>query len=142
MFGEISFDFTEKLSGPAGIRYFETENSIRGFFGFMTENYSTNYGVAKCAGYAQPEKQYNGSPCTNLNDKVDDDGNVPKFNLTYRFTDDKLVYVTYSEGFRPGGINRNNTVAPYKSDFLTNYELGWKTTWLEQHVSLERRDLP
>ncbi len=63
VFGEISFDFTEKLSGTAGIRYFETENSIRGFFGFMTENYSTNYGVAKCADYPQPEKQYNGSPC-------------------------------------------------------------------------------
>jgi outer membrane receptor protein involved in Fe transport len=79
----------------------------------------------------QPEHQYNGSPCQNINDKVDDDGSVPKFNLTYRFTDNKLMYVTYSEGFRPGGINRNNTVPPYKPDYLKNYELGWKTTWLD-----------
>jgi iron complex outermembrane recepter protein len=28
----------------------------------------------------------------------------------------------------PGGINRNGEV-PYKPDYLTNYELGWKTTW-------------
>jgi iron complex outermembrane receptor protein len=39
------------------------------------------------------------------------------------------MYATYSEGFRPGGINRNNSVPPYKPDYLKNYEIGWKTTW-------------
>ena len=131
IFGEMSFDFTEQLTATAGARFFETENSIEGFFGFMTENYSTNYGVAKCTDYPQPPQSYNGSPCTNINDDVDDSGNVLKGNLTYRITDDKLVYATYSEGFRPGGINRNNSVGPYSPDILTNYEIGWKTTWLD-----------
>jgi outer membrane receptor protein involved in Fe transport len=40
-----------------------------------------------------------------------------------------MVYATWSEGFRPGGINRRGSLPPFKSDFLTNYELGWKTTW-------------
>src|SRR5690606_38368677 len=26
----------------------------------------------------------------------------------------------------PGGINRRGTLPPYTSDFLTNYEFGWK----------------
>jgi iron complex outermembrane receptor protein len=131
VFGELSFDFTEQLTATVGARYFETENSIRGFFGFgdPTGTYTENYGLFRCQFYEQPAKQYNRSPCQNINDSVDDSGNVFKGNLTYRFTPDKLVYATYSEGFRPGGINRNNTVAPYKPDYLTNYEIGWKTTW-------------
>jgi outer membrane receptor protein involved in Fe transport len=42
-----------------------------------------------------------------------------------------LIYATYSKGFRPGGVNRNGggTLPPYQADFLTNYEIGWKTTW-------------
>jgi iron complex outermembrane recepter protein len=131
IFGEVTFDFTDSLSGTAGIRYFEYENSLMGFFGY-NENYSSNYGEALCFS----DKQYNGSPCTNLDDKVDDSGSVPKFNLTYRFDERRLVYATYSEGYRPGGINRNGTVGPYDPDYLTNYELGWKTSWAGNRLRL------
>jgi iron complex outermembrane recepter protein len=128
IFGELSFDFTDKLTGTAGIRYYEYDNSLRGFFGF-NENYYSGYGTAQCFSAAQ----YNGSPCTNLDANVDDSGNVPKLNLTYRFSDGKLVYATYSEGFRPGGVNRNDG-SPYDADYLKNYELGWKTTWANGRV--------
>ncbi|RPI13127.1 MAG: TonB-dependent receptor [Lysobacterales bacterium] len=131
IFGEVSYDFTDKLTGTVGLRYFEFENSIRGFFGFNA-NYSGNYGEALCFS----DRQFKGSPCTNLDDEVDDSDTVQKYNLTYRLTDDKLVYATFSEGYRPGGINRNNTVPPYKPDFLTNYEFGWKTTWLDNTLRL------
>ena len=128
IFGEMSFDFTDKLTGTAGLRYYEYDNSLRGFFGF-NENYYDGYGTAQCFSDAQ----YNGSPCTNLDANVDDSGNVPKLNLTYRFSDGKLVYATYSEGFRPGGVNRNDG-SPYDADYLKNYELGWKTTWANGRV--------
>ena len=129
IFGELSYDFTDQLTASAGLRWFKTENSLKGFFGF-NDNYSGNYGEALCFS----DKQFNGSPCTNLDDEVDEDGTVPRFNVTYRFSDDRLIYATYSEGFRPGGINRNGTVPPYKSDYLTNYELGWKTMWADNRV--------
>jgi outer membrane receptor protein involved in Fe transport len=45
-----------------------------------------------------------------------------------------LLYATWSEGFRPGGINRNPAVPDYVPDFLTNYELGWKTRFAEDRV--------
>ena len=45
-----------------------------------------------------------------------------------------MIYATYSEGFRPGGINRRGTLPPYMADFLDNYELGWKTEWLDHHL--------
>ena len=45
-----------------------------------------------------------------------------------------MMYVTRSEGFRPGGVNRRGTFPPYKADFLTNYEIGWKTSWLNNRL--------
>ena len=128
VFGELAFDFTDQLTGTAGLRYYEYDNSLRGFFGF-NENYYDGYGTAQCFSTAQ----YNGSPCTNLDANVDDSGTVPKFNLTYRFDDAKLLYATYSEGFRPGGVNRNDG-SPYDADYLKNYEIGWKTTWAQGRV--------
>jgi outer membrane receptor protein involved in Fe transport len=45
-----------------------------------------------------------------------------------------MLYATWSEGFRPGGINRRGTLPPYQADFLTNYELGFKTTWADNRL--------
>jgi outer membrane receptor protein involved in Fe transport len=42
-----------------------------------------------------------------------------------------MIYATYSEGFRPGGINRRGTFGPYDADFLDNFEFGWKTDWAD-----------
>ena len=61
-------------------------------------------------------------------------GQIYKVNLSYKLSDDKLVYGTYSQGFRPGGINRRSTLAPYEADYLYNYELGWKTEWADNTV--------
>ena len=57
-----------------------------------------------------------------------------KGNLSWRPTDDLLFYLTYAEGFRPGGFNRIDSAGvpkTYVSDEVTNYELGWKTTLLD-----------
>ncbi len=81
-----------------------------------------------------------GTFCTNLGLAVNG-GVVPKstegsgfthrVNLTWKPSDDVLLYGTWSRGFRPGGINRRATVRPYDSDYLTNYEIGFKTTLLD-----------
>lgn len=127
LFGEVSFDITDQLTVTGGTRWYDTESTLKGFFGF-SGNYSSNYGEFFC-GAPSTWVPFNDAPCTNLDDKVNDSGNINKVNISYRVNDDALVYATYSEGFRPGGINRNGTVPPYRPDFLTNYELGWKTAW-------------
>ncbi len=45
-----------------------------------------------------------------------------------------MIYATWSQGFRPGGINRVGSLPPYKADYLDNYEFGWKTEWLDHHL--------
>ncbi|HEU4531492.1 MAG TPA: TonB-dependent receptor [Steroidobacteraceae bacterium] len=123
VFGELTYDITDALSVTGGFRTFESDNSLKGFFGFSSA-YSDNYGEDLCFS----DEPFNGSPCTNLDASVKESSTVPKVNFTYRFDDQKLMYATYSRGFRPGGINRNGTVPPFKPDYLTNYELGWKST--------------
>ena len=125
-FGEAAFDITDKLTITAGIRFFKADNSLKGFYGYGL-GYSSGTGEGACFKPTEIE----GSPCTNLDKRVKENGNTPKVTLTYKIDPDKLVYATYSEGFRPGGINRRGTLPPYLSDFLKNYEFGWKTSWAE-----------
>ncbi|NIJ39123.1 outer membrane receptor protein involved in Fe transport [Sphingopyxis panaciterrae] len=86
-----------------------------------------------------------GSPCTNLADFVNgklvpkrtkDSGFTHRLNLTWKPSEDVMAYATWSRGFRPGGINRRATIQPYAADFLTNYELGIKTTLADGMVRL------
>jgi iron complex outermembrane receptor protein len=132
IFGEMTFDFTDKLSGTVGARYFEYENSLYGFNGFLrhcTGQYVDGEFVTIPADEGG-EIQY---PCFDtriLDDVAKGDDWAFKGNLEYRIDDDKMVYFTYSEGFRAGGVNRSRTPGfpKYEPDFVTNYELGWKMT--------------
>jgi iron complex outermembrane recepter protein len=123
-YGEFSFDILPNLTATAGIRYFEAENSLRGFFGYG-DGYSSSTGVAACF---DPDP-FRSAPCINLDKKIDEDGTTKKLNIAWHATDDVMLYATFSEGFRPGGINRKGTLPPYEADFLTNYEVGFKTSW-------------
>jgi outer membrane receptor protein involved in Fe transport len=125
-FAEASYDITPELTFTAGIRGYSFENSLIGFFGFGA-GYSSKTGESQCfAGPIVPN-----SPCTDLSDTVTDTGETHKLNLSWRATEDAMLYATYSTGFRPGGVNRRSEFAPYAADFLTNYEFGWKTTWAD-----------
>jgi outer membrane receptor protein involved in Fe transport len=123
-FGEVSWDITPSLTLTGGLRAFVAENSLRGFFGFSA-GYSGN-GEAACFRPAITPQ----APCTNVIKSTEDDGYTHRLNLTWKIDDDRMIYGTWSTGYRPGGINRRSTLPPYQSDFLTNYELGWKTTWM------------
>ncbi|HEY0686036.1 MAG TPA: TonB-dependent receptor [Steroidobacter sp.] len=145
VFGELSFDITESLTVTGGARWFKAENSLEGFFGYG-EGYSSsgNSGEALCSRFYGdeigdrssfvPYTSIGTAPCKNLDRTVDEDGVTPKINVTYKFDDDRMVYATYSEGFRPGGVNRRGTFPPYDADYLNNYEIGWKTTWLDNRL--------
>ncbi|QDP20152.1 TonB-dependent receptor [Sphingomonas xanthus] len=78
-----------------------------------------------------------GAPCTNLAEYEDGklkpkrakgSGFTHRLNATYKPNDDLMFYGTWSRGFRPGGLNRRADIAPYDPDYLTNFEVGWKTT--------------
>ncbi len=132
-FGELTFDLTDKLSATAGMRYFKADNTLVGFFGYGL-GFSSLTGESQCdpdpANWV-PYKVRRARTSTRVSRR---NGHTPRYNLTYTFDESRLLYVTYSEGFRPGGINRKGTLPPYKADFLKNYEVGWKTSWANNRV--------
>ena len=82
--------------------------------------------------------------CTNVGNLVDGklvprrskgDGFIHRLNAQYKPIEDVMLYATWSRGFRPGGINRRGTLPPYGADFINNYELGLKTSWLDNRLT-------
>jgi len=130
VFGEVSFDITSKLTATGGMRFFRAHNSLKGYYGFGDWGWSST-GQASCFS----SEPFHGAPCVNLDKEVKESDSIARVNLTYEISDTKLIYATWSEGYRPGGINRRGTLAPYTSDFLTNYELGWKTSWANNRLT-------
>jgi outer membrane receptor protein involved in Fe transport len=132
-FAQVTWDMTSQLALTGGLRRYSYDNSLQGFFGYSA-NYSSHTGQSQC--FAPASTQF--APCTNLDASSSDAGWVPRVNLTYKFTPDVMVYATYSKGFRPGGVNRVSTgpgaPIPYAADYLKNYEIGWKTQWLEHRL--------
>jgi len=128
IFGEVSFDLTERLTATGGLRLFKSENSLEGFFGFGAQ-FASDYGVpllGEAACFAPGGNR--DAPCTNLNKLTEEEGTTHRLNLSYKIDEDAMIYATWSTGYRPGGVNRRGTLPPYSSDYLTNYEFGWKTT--------------
>ena len=79
----------------------------------------------------------------NAPDKAATDGVITKFTGTWKPNDDVLIYATYSEGFRPGLLNRpggaagpNGFTVPFAldTDDVKNYEFGWKTNLADNQV--------
>jgi iron complex outermembrane recepter protein len=124
VFGEVSFDITDKLTLTGGLRWFETENSIYGFSGTLGN--ATSPG---CVATSRTDV-----PCINIDKTFKEDGKTYKASLQYKVDDDRMVYATYSTGFRPGGNNRRVGVLPYLSDTIDNYEIGWKTQWFDRNL--------
>lgn len=135
VFAQATWDITSQLSLTGGIRHFTYDNTLEGFYGF-SQGYdkllNSSTGAASCFGPATTPY----APCQNLDNRVSGSGNVPRANLTYRITPEIMVYGTFSRGFRPGGVNRTSAagVGPYLADYLTNYEVGWKSQWLGNTV--------
>lgn len=131
VFGEVSYDIIPKvLILTGGLRYYDQYVSIKGSASYGSRfSQSADHGIS--LEHIAPRTET---------------GTIPKLNLTWKVTPDKMVYVTYSEGFRPGGFNRGGGnvnsqtgfVVPigYGTDTVKNYELGWKTQWFDKSLTV------
>jgi iron complex outermembrane recepter protein len=118
-FANINFDVTPKLNVEAGVVHFHDD-----------EAYDTPIlGFA----YAQNSPSY----FTSTSAKWD-----AKAGVSYKFSDQAMVYGDWGQGFRPGGSNSglpsgcysSGVTESYDPDTLNNYEVGWKTTSLNHRL--------
>jgi iron complex outermembrane receptor protein len=132
LYGEAYIDLGSAFTLTLGARYFEYDNSLFGFNGF----------IGHCTGYYDEngdfvEDRDNGVPqypCFNtgiLDDVSKGDDWAGKVSMEWKLAEDKMIYATWSEGFRAGGVNRARVegIPKYQPDFVENYEIGWKTQW-------------
>ena len=121
-FANINFDVTDKLNVEAGVVHFHDN-----------EEYDT-----PILGFAYAPNTP--SDFTSTSHKVDG-----KAGVSYRFTDHVMMYADWAQGFRPGGSNAGLPAGPqgcfasgvpqaYNPDTLNNYEIGWKSTSLENRL--------
>ena len=145
IFAEGHYDITPTLKFTGGIRYFWTDFAIKGYGGVASQAGSQNAtfvptGAKGCPAPLPLERLQ----CLNTNFRAADQtgryresGETHKVALNWQVDPSKMVYVNYSTGFRPGGFSRPlairgfgpTDVAPFLSETLTNYELGFKTRW-------------
>jgi outer membrane receptor protein involved in Fe transport len=119
LFGEVNYTPIERLTLTAGIRYFQLEHdsqatAIVNFFGGAL-------GAGPVLGSTVNKAVYKGE-------------------ASYQLTDNALAYLTYSQGFREGGENspalHGTFPLTYNPDYVDNYEVGWKTQWLDRQLTL------
>ncbi|GAA71096.1 TonB-dependent receptor [Pseudoalteromonas sp. BSi20439] len=139
LFGEVGYQVTDKFDITIGARFYEYDVESKAAFDFPLAN--TLYeGAAPDAISVNFEENEAG-----------DNGNLFKFNAKYQFTDSVMAYATISEGFRIGGSNglvpcptplpedqQTGCGTPdemlYDADTTTNYELGFKSTWMRSQL--------
>lgn len=122
VYTQADFHITPSLTLTGGIRGYKYRNTVKGFSGFHSSAVA-----AGCVPYTDA--------CVNLDRKASGSGETHKASLSWQIDTDHMIYATYSTGFRPGGINRR-TAVQYNEDKLSNYELGFKTSWLDHHLRL------
>jgi iron complex outermembrane recepter protein len=141
-FVSLDYDIIPKvLTITAGTRHFHFDNSSKG--SVSGSFYCFEQGAPSTGCLAD---NYN-LDAQNLHDT--ESGFKSRGNLTWHITPDVMVYYTYSQGFRPGGFNQNGGTlhaygtdgvqqyavpSSYKSDDLTNNEIGWKTEFLDHRL--------
>lgn len=104
--GQVDYDATNALTLTAGVRY-DTDRR---------KQTDLLNGVVRTATFSAAQ---------------------PRLSAAYKFGADKLVYASWGVGFRSGGFNPPSFLIPiYRDEKLTNYEVGFKTQWLDHHLTL------
>ncbi len=119
LFGELTYKFTEKLGATVGLRYFDIDQRDT-----LVNNDINILGLGLTDGVSE----------------TGESDSVMKFNVNYRASDDVLLWVTASQGFRIGGTNTTPGIPDenrtYGSDTLWNYEVGARTSWYDNRLVL------
>ncbi len=131
-FGELSIAMSDTSELTLGLRWYDIEVDFEGsanssFYNGFGSPDTQQFGSNLSAQYA-PDNP-NGYP-----DKAKTDGTIGKVTYSWNPSDDVMYYLTWSEGFRPGLLNRpvgrtspdgSYTVPPsIDSDEITNTEFG------------------
>ncbi len=114
-FGQVDYSLTERLTLTAGLRV----------------------DMEKRRADIQANNQ--SSPSININGDKDFNEWLPKVGVSYTPDNSSLIYGSISQGYRAGGFDHlypNQDDPTYDSETSTNYELGYKASFLDNSLEL------
>ena len=113
IFGELSIDMSDTVELTVGARWYDIEVDLEGS---ANASFSTGFGGGdqqrfgtNLSGAFNPAGEVTGNAildALNYPDKAESDGVIGKATLSWNPSEDIMYYVTWSEGFRPGLLNR------------------------------------
>ncbi|MGE6696410.1 TonB-dependent receptor [Hyphomonas sp. NPDC076900] len=123
VFGQVTYNFTDRVSVVAGGRYTADEKHNRQI------------------GNASPAAS---GPTENFNTDVtaDWDAFTGKIGVNFQATDDIFLYGVISEGYKSGGFGpglsttASQAATPFDPEFATMMELGAKSEWFNNNLRL------
>lgn len=127
LFGESTWTFWEALDLTLGLRAYQTVSDSAVYFSGALATTPSSLG--------QTERVSAG--------RLKDTGINPKIAVKYTFSDRFSVYASASRGFRFGGaqvlVGTLTSSSPpfYKSDTLDAFEIGLRTAWLDQTLTVD-----
>ena len=112
VFGQVSFDLTDRLELQVGARYSDSRTS-------------NHVNVLQ---YGLPISDQQSARYTGVSSKV---------GLNWTIDDHNFIYGFWARGHRPGGLNVPvglGLPAPFDSEKVSTYEIGWKAGFLGGHL--------
>ena len=135
IFGELSIDMSDTVEVSLGARWYDIEVD---FEGSANSSFYNGFGNPDTQQFGSNlSAQYGPNNTNGYPDKAATDGVIGKATVAWNPSEDVMYYLTWSEGFRPGLLNRpagrtspdgSYSVPPtIDSDEVTNFEFGWKS---------------
>ena len=129
VYGDVTYDVSDRLSVAFGLRYTEDERTAdifrASYLGLQSPAFGNDDAI-----FLSASSDYEASRTFN--------NTSPRLNVAYAMSDTTNVYATYSEGwkagsFDPRGANFSTPAVEqgFEDETLTSFEVGLKTTWLD-----------
>jgi len=132
LFGEVTWHINDSWDLTVGGRYFERSNT-----NFYRVDHPGDLGFNGEPDTADPESRAFRLANNNRAPAHSDTESefIPKVALSWSVSDNTMVYGLYTQGTRPGGVNRSRGqpffATSYTSDLMDNYEMGYRTMFGE-----------
>ena len=124
LFGQVDFKLADTWTLSAGLRYSDEKKGD-----FLRQ--STLLPDNELLGLFTPNPIPDATPASTRRVSRSWDAWTPRVGLEFRPSDDRLFYLTYSEGFKSGGFNDLSVVnPPFDPELVDSIEVGAKTEWL------------
>jgi len=136
VFAHVNWRMTDNFAVEAGLRYSE---EFKGYTHFRHNGDGTDIvGSPPVPGLVQPNWRLFG--LNGLTAEFEDERTDYRVAASYSFNDIAMVYASASTGYKGGGVNPRPFFAvqlkTFESEELTSYELGFKSTLLDNTLRL------